>query len=126
MVRKSKLNLLAFILLTELFHKGFSSPTRTPEQVVIHMALAFVFCFSRSYCKWPINCEILVLHIKLKFLFIAIAGVCLGIFKGSHGSHRAAPKPMCLPTMTQAGHEHAIQCIRLVYAEVLRIAPQVA
>ena len=40
---------------------------------------------------------------KVKFLFVAISGICLGIFKGSHGSHRAAPEPMCLPTMTQAG-----------------------
>ena len=44
-------------------------------------------------------------------------------FKGSYGSHRAAPEPMCLPTMTQAGREHATQCTRLVHADALRIAP---
>ena len=54
---------------------------------------------------------------KVKFLFIAISGICLGIFKGSHGSHRAAPEPMCLPTMTQMGHEHSMQCIRLVHTD---------
>ena len=31
---------------------------------------------------------------------------------------------MCLPTMTQAGHEYATQCIRLVHTNALRIAPQ--
>ena len=35
----------------------------------------------------------------------------LGYSKGSRGSHWAAPEPMCLPTMTQAGREHATQCI---------------
>ena len=62
--------------------------------------------------------------LKLKFLFIAISGICLGIFQGSHGSHQAAPEPMCWPTMTQAGHEHATQCISLVHADALHIVPQ--
>ena len=62
--------------------------------------------------------------IKVKFLFIAISGISLGIFEGSHGSHRAQPEPMCLPTMTQAGREHMTQCIRLVHTNVLHIAPQ--
>ena len=53
-----------------------------------------------------------------------MSGICLGIFEGSPGSHRAAPEPMCLPTMTQVGHEHVVQCIRLVHADALRIAPQ--
>ena len=57
--------------------------------------------------------------LKTKFLFIAISGICLGIFEGSHGSHRAAPEPMCLPTTTRAGHERATQCIRLVHAYAL-------
>ena len=29
-------------------------------------------------------------YYKVKFLFIAIAGICLEIFEGSHGSHGAA------------------------------------
>ena len=67
------------------------------------------------YCK---------VKLKVKFLFTTISGICLGIFEGSHGSHRAAPEPMCLPTMTQAGSEHATQCMSLVHADALRIAPQ--
>ena len=31
---------------------------------------------------------------------------------------------MCLPTMTQAGCEHTMQCVTLVHADTLRIAPQ--
>ena len=61
--------------------------------------------------------------VKVKLLSIAISGICLGIFEGSHCSHRAAPEPMCLPTMTQEQHEHATQCIKLVHANELRIAP---
>ena len=49
-----------------------------------------------------------------------------GKLEGSHGSHRAAPEPMCLPIMTQAGHEHATQCISLVHTDVLRFGPQIA
>ena len=29
---------------------------------------------------------------------------------------------VCLPTMTQVGHEHATQCVRLVQADALRTA----
>ena len=61
---------------------------------------------------------------KVKFLFIAISGIYLGIFEGSHGSYRAAPEHICLPTMTQAGCEHAMQCISLVHADAPCIAPQ--
>ena len=46
--------------------------------------------------------------LKVKFLFIAISGIFLGIFKGTRGNSRAVPEPMCLPTMTQAGREHCI------------------
>ena len=60
--------------------------------------------------------QIKVSH-KVKFLFIAICGICLGIFEGS-------PEHMCLPIMTQAGCEHATQCISLVHADALRIALQ--
>ena len=42
---------------------------------------------------------------KVKFLFIAISGICHGIFESFRGSQRAASEPMCLPTMTQAGRE---------------------
>ena len=56
---------------------------------------------------------------KVKFLFIAISGICFGIFEGFHGSQRAAPEPMCLPTMTQAGREHTTQFISLVHANTL-------
>ena len=35
----------------------------------------------------------------------------------------SSPEPMCLPTMTQMGREHATQCVRLVHADDLRIAP---
>ena len=59
-----------------------------------------------------------------KFLFIAISGIFLGMFEGSYGSHRAAPEPICLSAMTQAGREHATQCIILVHADELCIAPQ--
>ena len=31
--------------------------------------------------------------VKVKF-FIAISGICLGIFEGSYGSHRAVPERM--------------------------------
>ena len=58
------------------------------------------------------------------FLFITISGIFLGIIKGSHGSQRAVPETMCLPTMTQAGREHGTKFIRLIHAYVLRIAPQ--
>ena len=51
-----------------------------------------------------------------KVLFVAISGICLGIFQG----YRATLDPMCLPTMTQAGREHVIQFISLVYADGLR------
>ena len=44
--------------------------------------------------------------------------------EGSHGNHQAAPEPMCLPTLTQTGCEHTNQCISLVHANKLRIAPQ--
>ena len=63
-------------------------------------------------------------EVKVKFLFIAISGFFLGIFEGSHGSQRVAPEPMSLPTMTQAEREHTTQCIRLVHADALCIAPQ--
>ena len=63
-------------------------------------------------------------QLKKKFLFIAISGICFGIFQGSRGSHRAAPGPMCLLTITQVGCEHVIECINLVHADALRIAPQ--
>ena len=53
---------------------------------------------------------------KVKFLFIAISGICLGIFENSHGNHQATPEPMCLPSMRQAGLEHLTQCISLCYA----------
>ena len=33
-------------------------------------------------------------------------------------------EPMCLPTMTQAGCKHMTQCVGLVDADALRIAPQ--
>ena len=52
---------------------------------------------------------------------MAIPGICLGIFQGSHGSHRATPEPLCLLTMTQAGCEHATQCISLVHTNTLHI-----
>ena len=58
------------------------------------------------------------------FLLTAISGICPGIFWGSSGSHRAAPGPMCLPTMTQVGCEHTTQCFSLVHADMLCIAPQ--
>ena len=61
---------------------------------------------------------------EIKFLFIAISVIFLGIFYGSRGSWRALPEPICLPTMTQAGREHVMQCIRLVQADALCIAPQ--
>ena len=61
---------------------------------------------------------------KVNLLFIAISAIFIGKFEGSHGSHRASHEPICLPTVTQAGHEHATQCIRLVHANALRIAPQ--
>ena len=61
---------------------------------------------------------------EIKFLFIAVSEICLGIFEGFHGSHRAVPEPMCLPIMTQAGREHVTQCISLVYIDALRIMPQ--
>ena len=31
---------------------------------------------------------------------------------------------MCLPTMPQSGCEHATQCVRLVHANMPRVAPQ--
>ena len=31
---------------------------------------------------------------------------------------------MCLPTMTQAGRKHTMQCVRLVHTEALHIGPQ--
>ena len=43
---------------------------------------------------------------KVKLSVIAISGICLGIFKGSHGSHRAVPEPIYLPTTRQVGHKH--------------------
>ena len=64
-------------------------------------------------------------RVKQKFLVIAISGNCLGILEGSHGSHRATLEPMCLPTMTQAGREHATQCISLVHADMLCTVPQI-
>ena len=32
--------------------------------------------------------------------------------------------PMRLTSMTKAGHEHAMPCVRLVHTNVLHIAPQ--
>ena len=48
----------------------------------------------------------------LKFHFITISGTFLGILKGFHSSHQAAPTPMCVPTRTQVGHalEEPCQC----------------
>ena len=47
-----------------------------------------------------------MIKLKLNFLFIAISGICLAIFEGSHGSHRAAPELMCLiVNMTAAVYE---------------------
>ena len=62
----------------------------------------------------------------LKFLFIATSGICLGIIEDSHGSHRAAPEPVCHPTMTQANTRPRafLFFIRLVHANTLRIVPQ--
>ena len=62
-------------------------------------------------------------NVIIMFRFIAISGICLGMFKGSHGGHRAAPELMCLPTMTQAGYEHITRYISLIHADALRIAP---
>ena len=61
---------------------------------------------------------------KVKFIFVVISGIYLGIFEGSHGNHRVVPEPMCLLTVTQAGHEHTTQPICLVHTDVVHIAPQ--
>ena len=52
------------------------------------------------------------------FTLVAISEI-LGIFEGSHGSHPAVPEPICLPTVTQARHERAVQRIGLVHADEL-------
>ena len=66
-----------------------------------------------------------ICKLQVKFLFIAISGIYLRVFEGSHGSQQAVPEPMHQPTMTQARREHTTQlCIRLVHVDALRIVPQ--
>ena len=89
-----------------------------PEQSVPEIIdyLCIFRCFNPSF--------VLFCCTSLKVLFIIIPGICLGIFKVSYGSHHTVPEPMCLPTMTQAGHEHVTQCNSLVHVDALRIAVQ--
>ena len=47
----------------------------------------------------------------------------LGYSKAPVAASQAAPESMCLPTVTQVELEHMTQCISLVHADVLRIAP---
>ena len=50
---------------------------------------------------------------EVNFIFVAISGICLRIFAGSHSGQRAAPGLVCLPTVTPLRHEHATKCICL-------------
>ena len=61
---------------------------------------------------------------KVKFLFIDISGICLGIqvFEDSHSSQSAVPQPVFLNTMTQLDtNTQCPQCSRLVHADELCI-----
>ena len=78
----------------------------------------FALTFLWKMCTIPVNVwkEIFLLFIASPLLFSAncntdlkfhfsISRIFLGTFKGSHSSHGAAPLPICLPTVTQAGCE---------------------
>ena len=74
----------------------------------MYVKLVSVFCMDKgSLLTFHYIFQLMrVRYHIVKFLCFAIFGICLGIFEGFHGSQRAAPGPMCLPTMTQAGREH--------------------